>query len=82
MLGLQIAPPCHLIFKFIIVLLQNLNGLGIGHMPELRVQHMGKTFDQPLVHKLIKKCHLLRRILQNVADHILQHFLRNRHIVL
>ena len=40
MLSLQIAAPGYLIVKLVIVLLQQLNCLGIGNASELGIQHM------------------------------------------
>ena len=40
MLGLQVAAPGYLIFKLVVVLLQNLNCLRVGHMAELRIHYM------------------------------------------
>ena len=40
MLGLQIASPEYLVIEFIVVLLQDLDSLGIGYMTEIRVYHM------------------------------------------
>ena len=40
MLGLQIASPEYLVIEFIVVLLQDLDSLGISHMTEIGVYHM------------------------------------------
>ena len=40
MLGLQIASPEYLVIEFVVVLLQDLDRLGIGYMTEIRIYHM------------------------------------------
>ena len=82
MLCLQIAAPGHFIIKFIVGLFQKLNGLCIGNMGKLRVQHMVQPVQESLVNKGVEEVHLLRRILQHIADHIFQHSLCHLHIVL
>ena len=71
MLRLQVAAPGHLILKFLVVLFQNFDGLGVGHMSEIRICHMLKPFNQSLIHKLVEESHLLRRMLQHITDHVL-----------
>ena len=70
MLGLQIASPEYLVIELIVVLLQDLDSLSVGHMTEIRVDHMLQSFDQSLIHELIEECHLFGRIFQHIADHI------------
>ena len=72
----------YLVFKFIVVFFQNLNGFRIGHMAEFGIQHVLKPFDQPLVHELVEKCHFLRRVFQDITDDVFQHAFRQNHIVL
>ena len=43
MLGLQVTAPGYLILKFIIVLLKDLDRLGVGHMAKLGVEHVIQT---------------------------------------
>ncbi len=43
MLGLQVRAPGHLVFKFIIVLLQDFHGLGVSHMGKFRFHHMAQA---------------------------------------
>ena len=70
MLGLQIASPEYLVIELIVVLLQDLDSLSVGHMTEIRVDHMLQSFDQSLIHELIEECHLFGRIFQHITDHI------------
>ena len=37
MLGLKVAAPGYLVVELVIVLLQDLNGLGVGHTAELGI---------------------------------------------
>ena len=43
---------------------------------------MMKPLQKPLVHKAVKESHLLRGIFQHISDNILEHPLRQKHIVL
>ena len=82
MLCLQVTAPEHLIVKLVIVLFQNLNGLGIGHMAKFRVYHMVQPFNQSLIHKLVKEVHFFRRIFQYISNNILDHGFCQKHIIL
>ena len=73
MFGLQVTAPLHLVFKLVVVLLQDLDRLGIGHSAELAVHDLLKTFDQALLDEAVKELHLLGSILQDVADQVLDH---------
>ena len=50
-------------------------------MSELRVQHMIQTVKKALVYEGIEEIHLLRSILQHIADDIFEHRLSHLHIV-
>ncbi len=69
------------IIELVVVLLKQLDGLGVGHMAEVRVQHVMQPVKQTLVHKAVEEVHLLRRVFQHVGDDILQHILSQLHIV-
>ena len=71
MLRLQVAAPGYLVVKGIVVLLQDVYGLRVGYMGEFRLGHPFKPLQQSLVHKLVEKRHLLRRVFQHIADHML-----------
>ena len=81
-LGLQIAAPEHLVIETIVVLLQDLDGLGVGDAAKIGIHHVVQTIQQSLVHKAVEEVHLLRAVLQHIADHIFQHGLGQLHIVL
>ena len=70
-LCLQIRSPGYFILKLIIVLLQDPDRLRVGHAGKVGIHDIVETFQQSLVDKTIEKRHLLRRILQNIADNIL-----------
>ena len=82
MLGLQVAAPAHLVFKLVVILLQDPDRLCVGDMSELGVYHTVQTLDQPLVHKGIEELNLLRRIFHDIADDVFQHILRKDHVIL
>ena len=81
MFRLQITSPKYFIFKLVIMFFQYLDGLRISHMPEIGVQHMIQPIHQSLIHKLMKEIHLLFGIFQHITDNMLQHGLRQHHIV-
>ena len=81
MFRLQVTAPAYLILKCVIVLLQDRDRIRISHMSKIGIQHMVQTLDQPLIHKLVEEVHLLRCILQHVADDVLQHRLCQHHVV-
>ena len=82
MLCLKVAAPADFVIKFIIVLLQQFNGLCVSHTAEIRSSHMLQSFKKALVHKLIEELHFLRCMLQYIADNILHHALCQFHIIL
>ena len=82
MLRLQVAAPCYLIFKLIIMLFQETHRLRIRHTAEFRIHHMIQPFQKPAVNQRMKEIHLLRRFLQHIADHIFQHGFCQLHIIL
>ena len=82
MLGLKIAAPGYLIIEFVICLFQKFYSLCIGHMGELGIQHMVQSVQKPFINKGVEEVHLLRSVLQHIADHIFQHSFCHLHIVL
>ena len=82
MLCLQVASPEHLVFKLVVVFHEDIYSLGIGHMAEFGIQHMVQTVQETFIHEGVEEVHLLRSILQHIADHIFQHGLGQLHVVL
>ena len=41
-----------------------------------------KPVQKPLVHKRIEEIHFLRRLFQHITYHILQHSLRQHHVII
>ena len=70
-LGLQVAAPGYGIVELVVVLLQDLDGLGVGHMAEFVVQHIVQPVQQALIHKLVEEVHFLGGVLQHIGDDIL-----------
>ena len=82
MFRLQVTAPGYFVFKFVIVLFQDLNRLCIRHMAEIRIHHMGQALDQTFIHKGVKEIHLFRCILQHIAEDIFEHRLCQHHVIL
>ena len=82
MLCLKVAAPEYLVVKFVIVLFQKLDRLCIGYMSELRIDHMVQAVQKSFIYKGIKEIHLLRSVLQHIADHIFQHILSKIHVII
>ena len=82
MFGLQVAAPVYFIIEFVVVLFQNLDRLGIGHMSEIGVQYMIQSFQKSLIHKAVEEVHLFRSMLQHIADNVFEHGLCQYHVVL
>ena len=82
MLGLQVTAPRYLVFKLIVVLLQNLNRLCVDHISHLIIKKKIQTVDQSLIHKGIEEVHLFRRMLQHIADKVLDHVLCQAHVII
>ena len=51
-LGLKVAAPVDGILELVVVLLQNLHGLGVGNAAKFRGHHMVQPVQQALVHEL------------------------------
>ena len=81
-LALQVAAPVHREFKLIFMLFQDLNGFGIGDVGEfLRLGQSSQPGQQPFVHKGVEKLHLLRAVLQHMADDVFRHIFGQGHVV-
>ena len=81
-LGLQITAPGYLIVEFIVVLLEDLDGIGIGHMSEIGVEDMVEAVQKALVDELVEEVHLFGCILQHIADDVFEHVFGQLHVVL
>ena len=81
-LGLQVAAPVDGVLKPVVVLLQQRHGIGIGDTAEVVVQNVVQPVQQVFVHILVEEGHLLGGVLQHVGNDILDHVLRQAHIVL
>ena len=81
MLGLQIASPGYLVVELVVVLLQQLDRLGVGYTAEIAVHYVVQSFKQAGVHKLVQESHFLRCLRQHVGDDVLDHILGQFHIV-
>ena len=64
------------------MLRQNVDCFGVSHTCEVVADNVLQTIQQSLVYEIIEKCHLFRRILQYIIDHILEHALCKHHIIL
>ena len=82
MLSLKVAAPEYLVIKFIVVFLKDLNSLCVCYMCKLGVQHMVQSIKKSLVYEGIEEIHLLRSVLQHVADDIFQHSFCKFHSIL
>ena len=82
MLGLQIAAPVYFILEFVVMLLQNIDRFGIGNVAEVGIHDMLQPFDQAFVDELIEKGHFIGRLLQDIADDVFEHILRQFHVIL
>ena len=81
MLGLQIAAPEDLVVKLVVVLLEKLDCLGVGHMTEFARHDMVEAVEQSLVDELVEERHLLGRVLQHVGNDKLDHILGDAHVI-
>ena len=81
-LGLQVAAPEHLVVELVVVLLQNGDGLGVGHPPEVGVGHMLQTLDQALVHEAVEEGQLVGALPHDFLDNELDHGLGHIHVAL
>ena len=81
MLGLQVRPPAHLVFKLVVVLLQNLHRIGVAHPHKIRRDYVLQALQEALVHKLVAEGQILGAGLQHVADHGFHRRLDDVHVV-
>jgi hypothetical protein len=79
-LGLDIHAPLHGVLELLVVLFQDLNGLGVADAGELAVCHQLQTLDKTLVDELVKEGHLVRAVVQHIADDVLDHGLGVVHV--
>ncbi|MPM27916.1 hypothetical protein SDC9_74432 [bioreactor metagenome] len=77
---LKVSPPLHLIVKPVVVLLQDLHGLGVAHPAKVGGCHMLQALLQALVHKAVEKVHLIGAAFHGALDDELDHGLRHVHI--
>ena len=81
MLGLQVAAPVYRVLKLVLVLLQQLDSLGVGQADKVGVDDVLQALDQALVDKLVEEGHLLRAALHDIGQDILHHVLGQIHHV-
>ena len=81
MLGLQVAAPEDLVVELVVVLLEELDGLGIGDVAEVGGHDVLQAVDEALVDELVEEGHLLRRVVEHVGDDELDHILGELHVV-
>ena len=80
-LGLQIHTPFHLVLELVVVLLQQLHGVGVADAGKLGVHQSVQPLQQTLVEELVEEGHLVRALLQHIADHILHHGFGVIHVI-
>ena len=80
-LGLQVAAPVDLEVKLVVVLLQDLHRLGVGHPGKVGGGHMLQPLLQALVHKGVEEVHLVGALVHDIADDVFDHGLGIVHIV-
>ena len=81
MLGLQVAAPEDLVVELVVVLLEELDGLGVGDVAEVGGHDVLQTVDEALVDELVEEGHLLRCVVEDVGDDELDHILGELHVV-
>jgi hypothetical protein len=81
-LGLQVGAPVHLVGELVVVLLEDLHRLGVGHPAEIGGGHMLQPLDETLVHELVEEGHLVGAALHGAADDELNHGLGHIHVAL
>ena len=79
-LGLDIHAPLHGVLELLVVLFQDLNGFGVADAAELAVCHQLQTLDKTLINELVEESHLVRAVVQHIADDVLDHSLGVVHI--
>ena len=82
MLRLEIAAPKYRIFKTVLMFFQQRYGFCIGHMGKVRLHQGIQSLQKALVEKFVEKFHLIRTVLQQIPDHVLDHIPRQIHIIL
>ena len=63
MLGLKVTAPENLIVKFVIMLLELLDSIGISDAAEIGRSNMLQAVQKALINKLVKELHFFRSIL-------------------
>ena len=81
MLGLQVAAPLHLVVELVVVLLQDLDGVGIAHPAKIGGGHVPQPLHQPLVHEGVEEGHLVGALLHHIVDDVFDHGLGHVHVV-
>ena len=79
-LGLDVHAPLHRELELLVVLLQDLDGLGVADAAKLAVCHQLQTLDEALVDELVEEGHFIRAVVQHVADDVLGHGLGGVHV--
>ncbi len=79
-LGLDVHAPLHRELELLVVLLQDLDGVGVGDAAKLAVGHQLQTLDEALVNELVEERHLVRAVVQHIADDVLGHGLGGIHV--
>ena len=84
MLGLQVDSPAHGVFECVTLrnrILEDGYSLSVGHPREIARRHMRQTLDKSLVDKLVQHRELVGAAIHHLVDDVLQHVLREVHIV-
>ena len=82
MFRLQIAAPVYLVAELVVVLLKHLHRIRVGHTSEIRGHDMVQSLQKSLVHEAVEEIHLLRCVLQDIVEDVLQHRLCQLHVIL
>ena len=82
MLGLQVAAPVDLVVELVVVLLQNGDGLGVGHPAKVGVGYVLQTLDEALVHEAVEEGQLVGALAHDLLDGELNHGLSHVHVAL
>ena len=79
-LGLDVHAPLHGELELLVVLLQNLDGIGVADAAELAACHQLEALDEALVDELVEEGHLIGAVVQHIADDVLGHGLGGIHV--
>ena len=79
-LGLQVGAPLDLIVELVVVLHEDIDGLGIAHAAEVARHDVLQTLPQPLVHEAVEEVDLIGAALEHAADDVLDHRLGHVHV--